>query len=67
MGVGRKFGFGAAFEAKSPINQMVVMFQLMRISLNVHSEVENNERLFGVWDGFPSARDNNLFQLHLRC
>ena len=33
------FGFGAALEAKSRINQMVVMVQLVRISQNVHPEV----------------------------
>ena len=25
------------------------MFQLMRISENVHPKVQNNERVFGVW------------------
>ena len=46
---------------------MVAMFQLMRISLNVYQQVQNNERLFGSGDGFLSALDYNLFQLHLRC
>ena len=35
-------------EAKSPINHMVVMFQVRRISLNVHPEILNNERLLVV-------------------
>ena len=60
------FQIWSGSEAKSPINHMVVMFQLMRVSLNVHPEVLNNKQLFGDWGGF-CALDNNLFQLHLRC
>ena len=48
MGLVRNLDFERP-EAKTPINHLVVMFQLMRISLNVYLDVKNNERLFGLW------------------
>ena len=57
--------FGAALKQKMQLTTKVVMLLLIRTSLNVYPKVKSNYLRSGV--GFPSARDNNLFQLHLGC
>ena len=47
-------------EAKSPVNHIVVVFQLIQISLNVHPEVSNNQRLFGVWETIFKRSETKL-------
>ena len=81
LGRSQEFGFEAALKRKvqsrgrcmfvSADVSLMLMFQLMRISLNVRLNSTRSlkyEELFMVsWDGFPSARDNNRFPLHLHC
>ena len=51
----QKIWIWSGHEANHPINHMVVMVQLMRISLNVHLEVMSD--FLGSEDGFSSALD----------
>ena len=55
-GRSQEFGFEAALKQKLPINNVVVMFQLMQTSLNVPQKFKMTSAYFGSGDGFLSAR-----------